>query len=167
VNGSRAAHTMRSVTDFRALLLAGGRPYSGTGNERAAGSRRLMSGVRDPLCANTSGVGEMLLDATRRGARQLIIGLGGSATNDGGFGMARALGFRFFADQKEVDERTGRAGRVNENFSAGRFTFAKKYLRQQTSEIRCSANAAPLVYSAHKRACMPEQIVILEQHSRN
>jgi glycerate kinase len=38
----------------------------------------------------------MLLDAARRGAREIIIGLGGSATNDGGLGMARALGFRFF-----------------------------------------------------------------------
>jgi glycerate kinase len=37
----------------------------------------------------------MILDAAERDARQIIIGLGGSATNDGGFGMARALGFRF------------------------------------------------------------------------
>src|SRR5947208_13089047 len=57
----------------------------------AAGLRRLTNGVRDPLRANTFGVGEMLLDAARRGARQVIVGLGGSVTNDGGFGMARAL----------------------------------------------------------------------------
>ena len=44
----------------------------------------------------------MILDAARRGAREIIIGLGGSATNDGGFGMARALGFRFLADAKEL-----------------------------------------------------------------
>jgi glycerate kinase len=68
----------------------------------AAGLRRLTSGVRDPLRANTFGVGEILLDATRHGALKAIIGLGGSATNDGGFGMARALGFRFFANQIEL-----------------------------------------------------------------
>src|SRR5207248_2908812 len=61
----------------------------------AAGMRRLKNGVRDVLRANTFGVGEMLLDAAKRGAREIIIGLGGSATNDGGVGMARALGFRF------------------------------------------------------------------------
>jgi glycerate 2-kinase len=61
----------------------------------AAGMRRLSEGERDPICATTFGVGEMLLDATKRGANQIIIGLGGSATNDGGFGMARALGYRF------------------------------------------------------------------------
>jgi glycerate 2-kinase len=68
----------------------------------AAGMRRLCEGERDPLRANTFGVGEMLLDAARRGADQIIIGLGGSATNDGGFGMARALGFRFFAGEQEL-----------------------------------------------------------------
>jgi glycerate 2-kinase len=63
----------------------------------AAGMRRLAQSERDPLRATTFGVGEMILDATNRGANEIIIGLGGSATNDGGFGMARALGFRFFS----------------------------------------------------------------------
>ena len=63
----------------------------------AAGMRRLAPNELDPIRATTFGVGEMLLDAAKRGAKQIIIGLGGSATNDGGFGMARALGFRFLA----------------------------------------------------------------------
>ena len=61
----------------------------------AAGMRRLTESERDPLRATTFGVGEMILDAATRRANEIIIGLGGSATNDGGFGMARALGFRF------------------------------------------------------------------------
>jgi len=61
----------------------------------AAGMRRLLPGEFDPLRASTVGVGEMILGAAKRGAREIIVGLGGSATNDGGFGMARALGFRF------------------------------------------------------------------------
>ena len=68
----------------------------------AAGMRRLSENERDPIRATTFGVGEMILDATKRGANEIIIGLGGSATNDGGFGMARALGFRFFSDVKEL-----------------------------------------------------------------
>src|SRR5438477_12041344 len=63
----------------------------------AAGMRRVSENERDPLSANTFGVGEMISDAASRRANQIIIGLGGSATNDGGFGMARALGFRFFS----------------------------------------------------------------------
>jgi glycerate 2-kinase len=65
----------------------------------AAGLRSLKNGVRDILRANTFGVGEMLLDVAKRGGREIIVGLGGSVTNDGGFGMARALGFRFFGIQ--------------------------------------------------------------------
>ena len=50
---------------------------------------------RDPMRSNTFGTGELILDASRRGARKIIIGLGGSATNDGGAGLAAALGARF------------------------------------------------------------------------
>ncbi len=68
----------------------------------AAGLGRIVPHERDPLRANSYGVGEMLRDAAQRGAREIIVGLGGSATNDGGFGMARALGLRFLADQGEL-----------------------------------------------------------------
>ncbi|MGC1323864.1 MAG: glycerate kinase [Candidatus Udaeobacter sp.] len=68
----------------------------------AAGMRRLSESERDPIRATTFGVGEMILDATKRGANEIIVGLGGSATNDGGFGMARALGFRFLSNEKEL-----------------------------------------------------------------
>lgn len=61
----------------------------------AAGMRRLHPNERNVELANTFGVGEMLAHAARRGAREIIVGLGGSVTNDGGFGMARALGFQF------------------------------------------------------------------------
>jgi glycerate kinase len=60
--------------------------------------------VLDPATASTYGTGLMMLDAIRRGVNRLIIGIGGSATNDGGTGMARALGFRFLDDQdKELE----------------------------------------------------------------
>src|SRR5256885_2043691 len=68
----------------------------------AAGMRRLSESERDPVRATTFGVGEMILDATGRGANEIIIGLGGSATNDGGFGMARCLGYRFLSNKKEL-----------------------------------------------------------------
>ncbi len=49
----------------------------------------------DPTTANTHGTGLMMLDAIRCGAHKILIGIGGSATNDGGTGMAQALGYRF------------------------------------------------------------------------
>lgn len=69
-----------------------------------AGLRAIKHGVREVLRANTFGVGEMLLDAMQRGAREIIVGLGGSVTNDAGFGMARALGFRFLNGVKELTD---------------------------------------------------------------
>jgi glycerate 2-kinase len=68
----------------------------------AAGMWRLSKSERDPIRATTFGVGEMILDAVGRGANEIIIGLGGSATNDGGFGMARCLGYRFLSNEKEL-----------------------------------------------------------------
>ena len=61
----------------------------------AAGLQPLLPDERNPVNASTFGVGEMLRAAAGHGARDIIVGLGGSATNDGGFGLARALGFRF------------------------------------------------------------------------
>jgi glycerate 2-kinase len=69
-----------------------------------AGLWRVAPDERDLLRANTYGVGEMMKDASQRGAKEILLGLGGSATNDGGLGMARALGFRFFGTGKEQEQ---------------------------------------------------------------
>ena len=69
----------------------------------AAGLWRIDREQRDLLQADTFGVGEMIKDGLRRDAREILIGLGGSATNDGGFGMARALGFQFLANEHEIE----------------------------------------------------------------
>jgi glycerate kinase len=60
----------------------------------AAGLWRLTDEERDPRTASTYGVGELVLAALDAGCRRLTVGLGGSATNDGGAGMAQALGVR-------------------------------------------------------------------------
>lgn len=79
---------------------------------QAAGMWRIAPDERDPLRANTFGVGEMLKDAASRGAKEILIGLGGSATNDGGFGMARSLGFRFFGNEHPPSRSYGEAGEL-------------------------------------------------------
>ena len=68
----------------------------------AAGLWRIAPEERDLLRANTFGVGEMMKDAAERGAKEILLGLGGSATNDGGLGMARSLGFRFLDLDEEL-----------------------------------------------------------------
>lgn len=60
----------------------------------ASGLVLLANDELDPYRASTFGTGEMILDAVSKGATEIYIGLGGSATNDGGIGMAQALGVR-------------------------------------------------------------------------
>lgn len=61
----------------------------------AAGITLVPIEKRDPMETTTYGVGEMIKDAIERGCRHFIVGIGGSATNDGGTGMLSALGFAF------------------------------------------------------------------------
>lgn len=62
---------------------------------QAAGLQLLTPAERNPLYTTTYGVGELIRDAINNGAKHIVVGLGGSATNDGGMGMADALGFQF------------------------------------------------------------------------
>lgn len=62
----------------------------------ASGIRLLTKGEKNPQKTSTYGTGQLIVDALKKGAKQIILGIGGSATNDAGMGMARALGYRFF-----------------------------------------------------------------------
>ncbi len=61
----------------------------------AAGITLVSGEERNPLHTTTYGVGEVILDAIKKGCRHFIVGIGGSATNDGGVGMLQALGYGF------------------------------------------------------------------------
>ena len=75
----------------------------------AAGLPLLSKEERNPLHTTTYGVGELIRDAIRKGCRHFIVGIGGSATNDGGVGMLSALGFEFL-DKSGQPVRNGAAG---------------------------------------------------------
>lgn len=63
---------------------------------QASGLPLLSESERNPLITSTYGTGQMILDALGRGCRHIMIGIGGSATNDGGTGMLQALGAVFY-----------------------------------------------------------------------
>lgn len=67
----------------------------------ASGLWRLTKDERAPLRANTFGTGQLMRHAVERGARKILVGLGGSATTDGGVGMAAALGYEFLTSDGE------------------------------------------------------------------
>ncbi len=62
---------------------------------QASGLALLGEGAKDPLRASTFGTGQLVRHAAETGASEILLGIGGSATNDGGTGLAEALGFRF------------------------------------------------------------------------
>ncbi|MGH2499508.1 MAG: glycerate kinase [Candidatus Limnocylindria bacterium] len=71
----------------------------------ASGLPLLTDQERDPRRTSTRGTGELILEAAASGAHRIIVGIGGSATNDGGAGMARAFGYRFLdRESKELPE---------------------------------------------------------------
>ena len=61
----------------------------------ASGIQFVTESTRNPLVTTTYGTGQLMMHALDDGARTIILGVGGSATNDGGAGMAEALGVRF------------------------------------------------------------------------
>lgn len=70
----------------------------------ASGLPLIPEALRNPFHTTTYGTGELILDALSRGCRDISIAIGGSATNDGGMGCARALGVRFLDDSgKELN----------------------------------------------------------------
>ena len=75
----------------------------------ASGLALLEAKERNPLIASSYGTGELMLAAVRSGAKRIIVGLGGSATNDGGAGMLQALGYDFL-DSDGTNPLTGPTG---------------------------------------------------------
>ncbi len=79
----------------------------------ASGLPLLDADERDPRITSTRGTGELILAAATSGAHRIVIGIGGSATNDGGAGMARAFGYRFYdRDGRELPEGGGPLARL-------------------------------------------------------
>lgn len=77
-----------------AYLWVGAKKLAVIEMARASGLALVPSEKRRPLAATSRGTGDLMRDAVRRGARTIIVGLGGTASSDGGAGMARALGAR-------------------------------------------------------------------------
>lgn len=68
----------------------------------ASGLSLLSFDERNPIFTTTYGVGELINDAITQKAKKIVLGIGGSATNDGGIGMATALGFKFYDKNGQI-----------------------------------------------------------------
>jgi glycerate 2-kinase len=74
----------------------------------ASGLVLVPQGKRNPMEATTYGTGELIKKALNIGCKKVIVGIGGSATNDGGLGMAQALGYKFYNREGKLLGRGGK-----------------------------------------------------------
>lgn len=127
----------------------------------AAGITLISPQERNPLNTSTFGVGEMIADAITKSCRNFIIGIGGSATNDGGVGMLEALGFEFL-DKHGQPIAHGAKGL--KNLAEIRTDKAIRELSECTFSVACDVNnplcgvqGASAIYGPQKGAT-PEMI---------
>lgn len=111
---------------------------------------------RNPLNTTTYGVGELILDAISRGCHKFIIGIGGSATNDGGIGMLQALGYEFL-DKNGKQVAFGAKGL--KDIVEIKIDNALKELREcsfcvacDVKNILCGENGCSAIYGPQKGA---------------
>lgn len=124
---------------------------------------------RNPLRTTTYGTGQLILGAIQAGAREIIIGIGGSATNDGGVGAAQAAGVHFFDENGK---------RLHDGLSGGDLSLvagvalSSRDPRIASTVIRvacdvdnplCGPRGAAAVFSPQKGAA-PEQVIRLDRN---
>jgi glycerate kinase len=112
--------------------------------------------ARDPLRATTRGTGELLLAAVAAGARKVIVGIGGSATNDGGAGLAQALGFRLLDDGGQElgpgGGPLGRLARIDASAVRSDLRGVEVAVACDVSNPLCGPQGASAVYGPQKGA---------------
>ncbi|MDR1070130.1 MAG: glycerate kinase [Gracilibacteraceae bacterium] len=117
--------------------------------------------LRDPRRASTRGTGELMLAALDSGARRLLIGIGGSATNDGGAGMAQALGARLLdaagAELPPGGGALGRLARVDISGLDPRLRETEIVVISDVTNPLCGPLGASAVYGPQKGAS-PEDV---------
>lgn len=131
----------------------------------AAGLKLVPADKRDPRITTTYGVGELMQHAFDAGARRFIIGIGGSATNDGGAGMAQALGYHLLDEQGHELKPGGlalkRLARIHVGGVHANWNEAKVEVACDVSNPLTGPNGASAIYGPQKGAT-PEMVAELD-----
>lgn len=136
----------------------------------ASGLTLIPKNMLNPFKTSTYGTGELIKDAIDRGCKNIIIGIGGSATNDGGVGMAKVFGYRFL-DLKDKEIKDGAEGLLSLN----RIDASNFYERVNNVDIEVACdvinplygeNGASFVYAIQKGA-KENELQILDNSLKN
>ena len=137
---------------------------------RASGLALLTDEQRDPRYTTTFGTGQLIYEAIQKGYKKLIIGIGGSATNDGGVGMAQALGVKFL-DQNGKELPFGGAPLVDlkeidmSNISP-EISELSVLVASDVSNPLCGKTGASAIYGPQKGAT-PKMVLELDSALKN
>ncbi|BCZ44935.1 glycerate kinase [Clostridium gelidum] len=145
---------MRDIKGFYGLL--GDKKTAVIEMAAASGLPLLEQNERNPLIASTYGTGQLIKDALDRGCKSFIIGIGGSATNDGGTGMLKALGVKFLnKDSKELQDG---AIELDQLYKIDMTNFDKRIIECNikiacdVENPLCGENGASFIFGAQKGA---------------
>lgn len=127
----------------------------------AAGITLVKQEERDPWRASTTGVGEMILHALEEGCREFIVGIGGSATTEGGIGMLEALGYEFYDGEGKrlppVLESLGQIHRISDAQVPVELKECHFQIACDVKNPLCGENGAAAVFGPQK-GVKPEEI---------
>ncbi|MDD3139451.1 MAG: glycerate kinase [Lachnospiraceae bacterium] len=123
-----------------------------------AGITLVPSHLRNPLVTTTYGVGEVIKDAIEQGCQRFIIGIGGSATNDGGIGMLQALGFDFLDESGNQIPHGAYGIRLLRNIQTKNVLTAlgdcEFHIACDVTNPLCGANGCSSIYGPQKGATL-------------
>ena len=133
----------------------------------ASGLERIKTEERNPMLTTTFGTGQLINAALDKGCSKILLGVGGSATNDGGTGMAMALGVKFLdKDRKPV----GYGGAALKDIETIDLSAIDQRLKNITIQVLCDVtnpltglNGASVIYGPQKGAT-PEMVNILDRN---
>jgi len=132
----------------------------------ASGLTLVPENKRNPLITTTYGTGQLIKAALDQGCRKMIIGIGGSATNDGGAGMVQALGVKLLdKDEEEVGFGGGELKNITKidiNYMDERLSNTKVLVASDVSNPLCGPKGASWIYGPQKGAT-PEIIEELDE----
>lgn len=133
----------------------------------ASGLSLIKPEERNPLVTTSYGTGQLIKKALEAGCTRLIIGLGGSATNDGGVGMAQALGGVFLdRNQQPIRFGGGELGKIEKINLSGvdpKVVGTTVIVASDVKNILCGPDGASAVYGPQKGAT-PEMVAVLDRN---
>ncbi len=134
---------------------------------RASGLAMLDPNNLDPFNSTTFGTGELIINAVKYGAKKIILGIGGSATNDCGIGVAKAVGIKFLDSKKnEIDNNVANFSKIREinlNNFIPELKNVKFEVACDVTNTLCGIEGASYIYGPQKGASV-DDIKILDKN---